>query len=240
MSKVRTKDLGNGYYEKSYKNITIICNKDGLYNLANLCSLAGKRFSNWIRNSYAQQIIKKYAEIHELEGGDPKKFMSSVSTGDNKLRGTYGVYQLANCIAGWISPDFRWIIDTITKNWMNESTHNENIYYDNLGRCLEISKNEESDEKTEHKFRDMVAKEENGKTEVKVKTGFIDVLTETKIIEIKKCSDFKHATGQIWFYGREYPDKEKWIYFFDHEERSDKKNIIEGCGELNINVKFID
>lgn len=48
----------------------------------------------------------------------------------------------------------------------------------------------------------------------KCDAGIIDLLTDTKIIEIKNWTFWQKAIGQISAYGVYYPDKEKHIHFF--------------------------
>ena len=67
-----------------------------------------------------------------------------------------------------------------------------------------------------------IEKKYNAKTEVKTKNGYIDVLTKDKIIEIKECSDWKHALGQIMAYSIYYPKREKVIYLFNVNEDLDE------------------
>ena len=54
-----------------------------------------------------------------------------------------------------------------------------------------------------------------GKIEVPTSLGYIDLLTETEIIEIKKCKLYKAAIGQVLCYSLEYPDHTKRVHLFD-------------------------
>ena len=53
-------------------------------------------------------------------------------------------------------------------------------------------------------FRDQVACDENGIIEVETLAGFIDVLTDTKIIEVKTFCNWKHAIYKRNFSGRKF------------------------------------
>jgi len=53
---------------------------------------------------------------------------------------------------------------------------------------------------------------------IKTPVGYIDVLTDTKIIEVKQINLWKHALGQVKCYGYYYPDKQKWIYLFNQRD----------------------
>jgi hypothetical protein len=76
------------------------------------------------------------------------------------------------------------------------------------------------------------------KTEVAIKTGFLDILTPNEIIEVKNSKGWKATLGQILVYGLSFPDRNKRIHLFDntHIERT---NIIEKtCKQFNIIVSW--
>ena len=58
--------------------------------------------------------------------------------------------------------------------------------------------------------------------------GFIDLLTEDEIIEIKEGKSWKHAVGQVLMYAIEYPQHKKRIHLFNIE----KNDTIEKYCEL--------
>ena len=60
-----------------------------------------------------------------------------------------------------------------------------------------------------------IAKEENGYSKVETPIGFIDVLTDTKIIEVKPEYLWKEALGNVKCYSFYYPDKQKYIYLYN-------------------------
>ena len=92
----------------------------------------------------------------------------------------------------------------------------------------------------EKNFQNKLSKKFNGETEIPCKTGIIDIVTETKIIEVKKIIDWKHAIGQISVYGLEFPNKQKTIALFGDTSNEMKQMIILFCKELNIEVIFED
>ena len=59
--------------------------------------------------------------------------------------------------------------------------------------------------------------------EVKCKSGDIDLLTSTHIVEIKKANQWKSAVGQVIIYAMEYPLHKKVICLFRHEKITEKK-----------------
>lgn len=66
-----------------------------------------------------------------------------------------------------------------------------------------------------------------GQREVHTPVGYIDLLTDDKIVEVKKISDFKHSVGQILSYSKYYPNHQKAIYLYGAYQ----KNLSE-CYEL--------
>ena len=85
-----------------------------------------------------------------------------------------------------------------------------------------------------------IAEEENGLKIVKTKSGYIHVLTDTKIIEVNNCVNWKHAIGNVLCNAFEYEDKEMWIYLSKHEAYCDKEVLSSCCNKLNIQVKYIE
>ena len=53
-----------------------------------------------------------------------------------------------------------------------------------------------------------------GNIEVQTDSGFIDLLTDTEIIEIKNGKKWKQAIGQILIYSSYYPEHTKRIHLF--------------------------
>jgi hypothetical protein len=84
----------------------------------------------------------------------------------------------------------------------------------------------------------MLQKKLGGEMEVETDVGFIDLLTEDKIIEVKFSKNWKHAVGQILMYGLSYPNHKKCIYLFDNEIITTDlgENIEEYCALYNITI----
>jgi len=75
----------------------------------------------------------------------------------------------------------------------------------------------------------------NGRMEVETKSGFIDILSDTEIIEIKNGKNWKYAIGQILCYSNEYPEHTKRIHLFDIENNEQINKI---CKIYNIKVTY--
>ena len=75
-----------------------------------------------------------------------------------------------------------------------------------------------------------------GEIEVKTPAGPIDLLTDNKIIEIKKVRNWKAALGQILIYGKYYPNHQKHIHLFGKVSNSDLtfKTIEEHYADFNV------
>jgi hypothetical protein len=67
------------------------------------------------------------------------------------------------------------------------------------------------DDKKERYYRDRLAAKVNGKTEVRCVHGFVDIVTDDSIIEVKHVHLWKQAFGQIEAYADAFPEKHKKI-----------------------------
>jgi len=63
-----------------------------------------------------------------------------------------------------------------------------------------------------------------GEREVKCGCGFIDLLTPTHVIEVKKLKHWKHALGQVLAYGFLYPKHQREIVLFASQQEIEEKN----------------
>ncbi len=158
--------------------------------------------------------------------------------------GTYVHPDLISHIASWISSDFAIYISKIINEWRTLNNKNEYNYWSKMGDC--VINNPNTNEPEEQPYRDKIALEENGEIEVKIESGYIDVLTDTKIIEVKKVENWKSALGQVLSYGLDIENlekiREKWIYLFGEirESEEEKKNMIERhCNRLGVKVRFL-
>ena len=83
---------------------------------------------------------------------------------------------------------------------------------------------------TEAWYRDKLARELGGKTEVYIdKVGRIDVLTNTEIIEVKNTKGWKSAIGQIKSYGQYYPKHKMRVHLFGKLTESKLETIQRVC-----------
>lgn len=80
-----------------------------------------------------------------------------------------------------------------------------------------------------------LAKSWNAEREAPTTSGNIDLLTATKLIEVKSGNNWKHGIGQLIAYGFHKPDKHKVLYLFDYEN-VDLDNVRAVCRTVNIEV----
>lgn len=91
---------------------------------------------------------------------------------------------------------------------------------------------------SENFYKNKLANELNGKTEVPTNVGRIDILTLNEIIEVKEILSWKSALGQILAYGYYYPNHKKRIHLLGLTKNEFVINIIEICKQYNVSVTF--
>lgn len=94
------------------------------------------------------------------------------------------------------------------------------------------SKTKESD------YSNALAKELNGKREVRTLAGNIDVLTSSQIIEVKEIKSWKEALGQVLVYGHYYPSHQKRIHLYGETQESFLEMINSHCAKFNVTVTW--
>lgn len=83
-----------------------------------------------------------------------------------------------------------------------------------------------------------LSQEMNGVTEVKTPIGYIDIMTDTQIIEVKRVRKWKWALGQILVYGLYHPDHEKRIHLFGRCKESKLQIIKDHCAKFDVVVTW--
>jgi hypothetical protein len=131
----------------------------------------------------------------------------------NGLRGTYVHPALITAIVNWVSPSFEAKMCTFIEEWKQLSAINTTKWWDAIATATPSSNS-----RLEHNIQLDLCKSLHGQMEVKTPDGFIDILTDTSLIEIKHVSHWKHALGQILAYSEFYSDKNLMIYLFGVNE----------------------
>lgn len=90
-------------------------------------------------------------------------------------------------------------------------------------------------------WRDKLHKELGGTIEVKTKSGRIDLLTSTQIIEVKIFDRWKSALGQVLAYHFDYNLAYKpVIALFGNCPETYKPQISNVCGHYGVDVLYLD
>lgn len=90
----------------------------------------------------------------------------------------------------------------------------------------------------EAKYRDRLAKQLKGITEVQTPNGRIDILTSKEIIEVKCVKKWKHALGQIIAYSPYYPHHKKRIHLYGQLPEKRLKEIKKHCRQQDVKVTW--
>ena len=194
-------NIDENYGYGKYGDFKIIMNiNTGFINATKLCKDGGKEFKHWLKNSQSKKFIETFSNCLRISKDE---ILMIVTGGRNTIiRGTYVHPDIIPHIAMWISPKFGITISKIVNEW-RQISHNNVSYWTEMGDCIKNFPSKENDNE-EHSWRDKIALEENGKIEVEVESGVIDVLTEFKIIEVKKVENWKHAVGQVLIYSLDF------------------------------------
>ena len=72
--------------------------------------------------------------------------------------------------------------------------------------------------------RDALASLVGGESEVETPAGFIDVLSDTEVIEVKYYKQWKHGLGQVLTYQSYYPCLARRLHLFAHVGDVDTEN----------------
>lgn len=135
----------------------------------------------------------------------------------------------------WISSQFAIKVSKWVEEWTQYDPKNKKEFYEELSNIKPSKCNQQ-----EREIQKQLQQELHGEIEVKTPNGYIDLLTETLIIEIKEIGNWKHALGQILSYGVYYQDKRKQLYLFGYDEDSstieELERIKSTCKVYNVDV----
>ena len=86
----------------------------------------------------------------------------------------------------------------------------------------------------------LAARFPGSRVEVRIEGGKrIDILTPSKVIEVKNVKGYLEAIGQVQAYGLYYPKHEQCIYLFGEVFAEQRRLIQKECSALNITVEFV-
>ena len=147
-------------------------------------------------------------------------------------QGTWCHRLIAIDCARWLNPLFNIQLMKWLDEWMNIKAENKCILENALHNIKPYMDKYKCIEKCIQK---RLQNELGGEIEVSCDTGYIDLLTDTEIIEIKYGRDWKHAVGQLLIYSLDYPLHKKRIHLFGIE---DNENINKSCQNYNIYISY--
>ena len=196
-----------------------------MINATLLCKASKKKLNDYKRNNETQVFLQCLA----IETGIP--IIELFVTTAGRYGGTWVHHLVATHLAQWISIDFSIKVSLWIDKW--KSIHNENKkeYEDSLLN-IKADKNNLNREK---EIQTKLSQELGGEIEVETEFGFIDILTEDELIEIKIGHDWKCGIGQLLTYGEYYKDHVKRLHLFDF--KYDKK-IAKICEKYNIKLSY--
>ena len=238
---VAFQDVNEEYAWVNYGQFKLLMMKrNGYVNVTKMCDEGDKSFFNWKKNSRSKELIK--CLLKSLNFKSENDLLNIVSTGnkhESYLRGTYAHPDLIIHIAMWISPSFCIYVTNIVNVWRKLSIENEMSYWTNMKNCLNDTYN---NKQTEKLVRDRLSETLNGKVEILCDNGYIDIVTDDEIIEVKHIDNWKHALGQILSYKIDDNfDKHKTRLHLYNETiiyENDKNQIIKTCNKYNCDVTF--
>jgi phage regulator Rha-like protein len=94
--------------------------------------------------------------------------------------------------------------------------------------------------KTECFYQNRLARLYNGKTRVKTPVGYIDILTDDTIIEVKRFDVLLSYLGRLMGFGYYYPNHKKVFATYGYEDAKDVEEVVKMLGFYNIEVWFLE
>lgn len=215
-------------YEYDGKNVKIR-KTDGYVNATQLCKAGEREFKKWNEMKASKEFMKELVNRINLTRSD---LIQTVN--DKEIRSTWVHPIVATNIAQWISPSFGVSISVWIEEWKNYSFKNKNTYYEELER-LKPCKNLQLEREIQRKLQKQLSAE----IEVETPVGYVDLLTDTEIIEIKEITNWKSALGQILSYGSFYPEHKKYLYLFNKSESDvDTRQVENICKKYQVEVRY--
>jgi hypothetical protein len=203
--------------------------EDNFINATQLCKAGGKKFKDWDRLDSTKELIK---ELEKSIGVDANCKLIDKKVGGSHS-GSWVHPDLAVPLAQWISPAFTIQVSKWIREWRSFSDENEAKYMKELSN-LKPSASTQLEKEIQLKLQ----KELGAAIEVRTPVGYIDLLTDNKIIEIKHISNWKSALGQVLSYGDFYPEKNKELYLFG-ESACNIDQICRICSKYGVKVELV-
>lgn len=75
--------------------------------------------------------------------------------------------------------------------------------------------------------------------EFKTPVGYIDILLEDEVIEVKEVSKFKHGIGQLIAYNKYVKRPKMTLYLFGYNNTLKRSVVSSTCKDAGVGVRFI-
>jgi len=211
----------------STEKLINLIRKDGYMNATLLCKTNGKEYSLWKRSKSTQTFLIELCIITNLSENE---LIQTTRKGVNSLRGTWVHQYIGTNIAQWISSSFSVKVSLWIDEWKDYKNINVSLYNEEIKNIIPDKNTQE-----EKLIQLRLQEELKGEIEVKTEDGYIDLLTDTEIIEIKNGENWKHGFGQLEVYSTYYKYHMKRLHLFDIKPNL---RINKFCNNYNIKVTY--
>jgi hypothetical protein len=170
---------------------------DGYLSATDMCKANGKLYGNYIATNPTKEYLKELSLDMKL----PVPQLVEVKRGGRyDQQGTWVHPRVATHLAMWLSPKFAVKVSKWVEEWTLCSETNARTYLNELEN-LEVSRTLQKEKALNNFYKEALG----ARSEVNTDVGYIDLLTDTLLIEIKAACTWKHGLGQLICYGRYYP-----------------------------------
>lgn len=224
-----------------FNGITIqVRPSDQYLNATQMCKAGKKDLFDWLRLDRTRQLISALQKAIDAErGGVDTGTVIEVKRGGSRYsQGTWMHPDLAIHIGMWISIQFGVQVSRWVREWRAYSHENDTEF---ITAIAEIEPSPST--KLEKAIQSRLQERLGAQVEVETPAGYIDLLTEDTLIELKKITSWKSAIGQVQSYGVYYPNHSKEIHLFGQvpptkDEQEYKSVILSTCIAYDIKVVF--
>lgn len=209
---------------REYKGVKIAVRKrDGFIDATSMCKVGGKKFSHWKDTDIVRRLIQALKTELNQEVLDVKKGNSS---------GSWIHPRLATCLASWIDPLFALKVSGWIEEWRLVGKNDERYI-----QALEEVKSSPTAQ-LERNIQERLHAELGGVIEKKTPVGYIDLITDDQIIEIKDICNWKQGMGQLLSYAKFHSSQRKRLHLFNSEGYEAKEAIEYVCADYDIIVTY--
>jgi hypothetical protein len=187
-----------------------IRSEDGFFHSSDICRVGGKAFRSYMRNNNAKEYL---AELSRTLGIAENKLVQSDLNVPNEFKARWIHPRVVPHLAMWVSPAFQVQVTEWIEEWRASKQENAERFMTAISN-LKPSKSVQR----EREVQEYLRRKLEGEVEVETPAGYIDMLTDSSVIEIKNAKHWKHALGQVLAYGVHYPQLKLEVYLFSDDE----------------------